>query len=123
MERKENRRKDEEMKKLKAEMEQKDKDTDFFRDQAKHHQARAQELEKTRERFQVENKGKKDKLTDSQIAKYEMMMTEMFGECAGYEFDVCAYSDLCILSPVCDFNVRCDETALPNRDSERKSRN
>jgi hypothetical protein len=97
MERKENRRKEEEMKNLKAEMEKKDQDTAFFRDQAKHHQARAEKLEKLMDRFQVENKGKENKLTDSQISKYEMMMTDYFGECARRTiFDVCAYSDLCI---------------------------
>jgi len=80
----EKRKTEKEVEKLRAEMEKKDKDAAFFQDLAKHHQARALELEKTRERFQVENRRKKDKLTDSQIAKYEKMMTDYFGECADW---------------------------------------
>ena len=76
-EHRENRRKDEEMKKLQAEME-KDQDTAHFQDHALYHQARALELKLLRERFHVENKDKKDKLTDSQITKYEMMMNDYF---------------------------------------------
>jgi hypothetical protein len=91
LERQENRRKDEAIEKLKAEMEQKEKDINKFRKSAAHHQARALELEKTRERFQVQNKGKEDKLTDSHIVKYEKMMTGYFGECVHRTiFDLCA---------------------------------
>ena len=80
----EKRKTEKEVEKLRAEMEKKDNDAAFFRDLAKHHQARALELEKTRERFQVENRRKKDKLTDSQFAKYEKMMIDYFGECEGW---------------------------------------
>jgi hypothetical protein len=63
-------------------MEKKDKEISFFRDQAKDHLERLQELEEIREKFDVEKRGKKDELSDSLLAKYEKNMTTFFGECA-----------------------------------------
>ncbi|KAL3783059.1 hypothetical protein ACHAW5_001852, partial [Stephanodiscus triporus] len=67
-----------EKEKDRAEMEKKNKEIAFFRDQAKDHLERLQELEKIRDKFDVEKRGKKDELSDSQFAKYERMMVDYF---------------------------------------------
>ena len=62
-------------------MEKKNQEIKKFRDQAKDHLERLQELEKIRDKFDVEKRSKKDELSDSQFAKYERMMMDYFGEC------------------------------------------
>ncbi|KAL3806991.1 hypothetical protein ACHAXA_007624 [Cyclostephanos tholiformis] len=71
-------RHEEEKEKDRAEMEKKDKEIAFFRNQSKDHLERLQELEKIRERFQVVTTDNKDKLTEGQLIKYERMMIDYF---------------------------------------------
>jgi len=74
-------RHEEEKEKDRAEMEKKNQEIEEFRLQAKDHLERLQELEKIRDKFDVEKRRKKDELSDSQLAKYERMMIDYFGEC------------------------------------------
>jgi hypothetical protein len=78
-------------------MDRKNKEIEFFQAQAKDHLERLQELEKIRDKFDLEKRGKKDELSDSQFVKYERMMIDYFGECTG----LLIYS-LCYL-----FHVHC----------------
>jgi len=98
------------IKKQQAELEKKDQEMASLREVAKDHLERLEELEKMKEKLGVEKKLTKIKLSDKQIDKYNIMMTNYFGE---HAVTSCVFVLLCNINmSVCLFNgFRYDEAS------------
>ena len=70
------------IKKQQAELDKNDQEMAALCEVAKDLSEQLKDLEKMREKLGLEKKEKKIDLSDRQIAKYNIMMTDYFGECA-----------------------------------------